>query len=66
MPILDGYGATEHIREFLGKETTTIVAVSAYPPKEIEERATQCGMDKTISKPISALQVAQIIEKAQL
>ena len=64
MPIMDGYEATARIRQFLGKQKTTIVAVSAYPPSEVEVRATESGMDMTMTKPITAPKVTQILERA--
>ena len=63
MPIMDGYSATEQIRIHVGKEKTRIVAASAYPRTEIEDRGKEVGMDDFIGKPISPDDVAKILNQ---
>ena len=53
MPILDGYSASLEIRKFVSHVETRIVAVSAYPASQIEERTKSSGMDGAIGKPLN-------------
>jgi len=54
MPILDGYQATELIRQFEAetkRSPTPIVALTANTYPEDKQRCLACGMDEFISKP---------------
>ena len=42
---------------------TRIVAVSAYPPQEIEEHTKKVGMDDALLKPVDPDMVAGVIKK---
>jgi two-component system, sensor histidine kinase and response regulator len=66
MPEMDGYEATRAIRE-REKETgrhTPIVAMTAHAMKGDRERCIEAGMDDYISKPIRAIELFEVIEKA--
>jgi CheY-like chemotaxis protein/HPt (histidine-containing phosphotransfer) domain-containing protein len=55
MPVVDGFEATEKIREFefaTGRHTP-IIAVTALSQDHVRERCLSSGMDDYISKPIS-------------
>ena len=64
MPVMDGYEATERIREHVGRTTTTIIGASAYPKKEIEARGTEAGMDDFIGKPLDPADLVTILNRA--
>ena len=53
MPELDGIEVTREIRKILGEETAVIV-LTAYDWYEVEEEATQAGVDTFMSKPLVA------------
>ena len=63
MPIMDGYSATMEIRKTVPKTETRVVAASAYPPSQIEERTKEAGMDGAICKPINDKDIAEIMKK---
>ena len=66
MPIMDGFEATELIRNHVGKEQTMIVGASAYPRSQIEEPGKAAGMDDFIGKPIDPIEVAAILRRSNL
>ncbi|MDR3716890.1 MAG: response regulator [Puia sp.] len=51
MPVMDGYTATTHIREF--DKTTPIIALTASTSMEIQQKAFDCGMTDYLSKPFN-------------
>ncbi|MDL2275878.1 response regulator, partial [Desulfosarcina sp. OttesenSCG-928-G10] len=53
MPKMNGYEATQWIRQLPTGVTLPIVAMTAYAMKEDEEKALEAGMDGYVSKPIS-------------
>jgi len=46
MPIMDGFEATQKIREMHGKEVCMIVALSAMAHYEDINKGVSCGMDE--------------------
>lgn len=65
MPILDGYKATEQIRQFeneLGLTPTPIVAVTAHAIPEYLDHCEQSGMNKTLIKPLKPEQMKSVLE----
>ena len=66
MPIMDGYTATQEIRKTLTKEETLVVAATAYPEKEVEQRGKEVGMDDFITKPLNPRLVSDILQRAGL
>ncbi len=65
MPILDGFSATQQLRDWeLGtnRERTPVVALTAHILTEHKERARQAGMDGHMAKPIELSQLRELIE----
>lgn len=57
MPIMDGYEATDKIREFLylyGIIQPLIVAVTGHSEESYVERALNSGINYVLSKPVTS------------
>ncbi|WP_252176923.1 response regulator [Endozoicomonas sp. 4G] len=55
MPVMDGYSATEAIRQFeqeAGVEKQAIIGLSAHAIDELKNKALSKGMDDYLTKPI--------------
>gem|GEM_PF-1540336 len=63
MPILNGYQATQAIRESERNGRTPIIALTAGTIKGERERYLEAGMDDYLSKPITANQLKEMLEK---
>jgi len=63
MPVLDGFGATEQIREFEKNKghRTPIVAMTANTFQEDRKRCEEFGMDGFVGKPIDTNELMQIL-----
>ena len=64
MPIMDGYEATEKIREFLyiqGIEQPLIVAVTGHSEHQYVERAIDSGINYVLSKPVNSKQISEAV-----
>ena len=61
MPVMDGYTATQKIREF--RKDLTIVAVTAYAMIGDKEKAINAGCTDCITKPISPVLLLSSINK---
>jgi len=69
MPVMDGYEATQKIREYESKESgghTPIIALTADVLSGTHERCLQCGMDDYLPKPIRKVVVEEIIENLSI
>jgi HPt (histidine-containing phosphotransfer) domain-containing protein len=67
MPVMDGYAATQRIREFeaeQGGRRMPIVAVTANAMREDFERCRASGMDDFVAKPVTLAALANAIERA--
>ena len=65
MPDMDGYEATQRIRE-MERDTghhTPIIAITAAAMKGDREKCLQAGMDDYIAKPISADALYEVVER---
>ncbi len=66
MPVMDGYTATEKIRQWEQESNQlcplSIYALSAHALQEHEERSRKSGMDGHIAKPVSLEKLQDILE----
>jgi signal transduction histidine kinase/FixJ family two-component response regulator/HPt (histidine-containing phosphotransfer) domain-containing protein len=63
MPIMDGYEATQKIRQDLGKTELPILAMTAHAVSEERDRCFRMGMDDHIAKPVSRAALFQALAK---
>ena len=64
MPVLDGYRATEMLRQQEGKEMhTVVIGLTAYAMKGDREKCLAAGMDDYLSKPVSMTDFSATIAK---
>ncbi len=63
MPELDGFGATQQIREMPGSERLPIVAMTADTVKEDRLRCLEVGMSDFVAKPIRIAKLLEILAK---
>lgn len=59
MPVMNGYEATKHIKEF--RSDLKIIAQTAYSTREDKDKAIQAGCNDFYSKPISEEVLSEII-----
>ena len=67
MPEMDGYEATEYIREHEAKRglETIIVGLSAHSSQEHKEKAYISGMNDFIVKPVALGEIEELLEHIQ-
>ncbi|MGI3785285.1 MAG: response regulator [Janthinobacterium lividum] len=64
MPVMDGFAATEGIRQAeLGRPRTPVVALTASALVSDRERCLSAGMDDYISKPIDPDALAEVLDR---
>lgn len=63
MPELDGFGATQQIRELPGSERLPIVAMTADTVKEDRTRCLEVGMSDFVAKPIRIAKLLTMLAK---
>jgi len=66
MPVIDGYYATEIIREaerHFGRKRIPIIAMTANAMMGERERCLGCGMDEYISKPVNKDKLIEILSR---
>lgn len=64
MPVMDGFTATQRLREWEAREQrprTPVVALTAHILGEHKDRARQCGMDGHIAKPVELSQLRELL-----
>ncbi len=68
MPIMDGYEATQHIRQMDGNpnQSIPIIALSASPLLDVKDQIIDSGMNDYISKPFSPEVLMEKINKFNL
>ena len=66
MPVMDGYEATEKIREYEGMKgikRTPVLALTAHALKDHKTKSREAGCDGHISKPINKAELLRIIRE---
>jgi CheY-like chemotaxis protein len=64
MPVMDGYRATQILRQREGEEgQTIIIGLTAYAMKGDREKCLEAGMDDYLAKPVSKDDLAAMLEK---
>ena len=66
MPVLDGFQATQRLREWeasMGCPRTPVVALTAHIFSEHRERAREAGMDGHMAKPVEMSQLREVVER---
>jgi two-component system, chemotaxis family, sensor kinase Cph1 len=64
MPVLDGYEATQKLRQLEGKHRhTLVIGVTAYAMMGDRQKCLQAGMDDYLSKPIKLRDLSEMLEK---
>jgi CheY-like chemotaxis protein len=64
MPFMDGYAATQAIREwekFTGRKSIPILALTAHILDEHKERSRMAGMNEHLSKPIELTELQEAL-----
>ncbi|MBF0444754.1 MAG: response regulator [Magnetococcales bacterium] len=67
MPILNGYAATQSIRQWEkdhNLKRTPIIALTAHAMREYRERSLEAGCDRHLVKPIRKKQLLNVVEEA--
>lgn len=64
MPVMDGYEATEAIRNMEAPASLIpIIALTAHAMEKDEQKCLECGMDDYLSKPIERQELIDLINK---
>jgi CheY-like chemotaxis protein/HPt (histidine-containing phosphotransfer) domain-containing protein len=63
MPNLDGFQATERIRQLVGRDELPIIALTASVGEEDRIRCLEAGMNDTIGKPLRISMLARALER---
>lgn len=66
MPVLDGFQATQQLREWeasTGCPRTPVIALTAHIFSEHRERARESGMDGHMAKPVEMSQLREVVER---
>jgi len=61
MPEMDGYEATQRIRQF--NKNVYIIAQTAFGQEEEKEKALEAGCNEYISKPLDAVFLKEMIKR---
>jgi len=65
MPVMDGFEATEQIRQLegSGESRTVIIAMTAGTSDQDRQKSKDCGMDAFLTKPIRPLEVLTVLKR---
>ncbi len=61
MPVMDGYQATQAIRQYLGEKPLPIIAITANAMLGDREKCLDAGMDDYIAKPLKMDTLQQVV-----
>ena len=61
MPVLDGYAATEQIRQQHDKSSLPIIALTADVMQESKQKAQQVGFNEHVSKPVNIEKLTAVL-----
>ncbi|MGB7056338.1 MAG: response regulator, partial [Geitlerinemataceae cyanobacterium] len=62
--VLDGYDATQKLRQLEGKQRhTVVIGVTAYSMMGDRQKCLQSGMDDYLSKPIKLQDLKELLDK---
>jgi CheY-like chemotaxis protein len=67
MPVMDGFKATQAIRNYLSSSNTRqplIAALTAYTTESFEEMSQQAGMDRFLTKPLNVDKLREVMIEA--
>jgi signal transduction histidine kinase/CheY-like chemotaxis protein len=65
MPVMDGYTATQKLREWekkQGKKPTPVIALTAHALKDDRQKCLDAGCDEYLSKPIKKARLIEMLE----
>jgi len=65
MPGMDGLQAAREMRK-LGKNGLKILAITAYVVPDIRKMCLEAGMNDCITKPVSLMELAEVLQKCAL
>jgi signal transduction histidine kinase/NO-binding membrane sensor protein with MHYT domain/CheY-like chemotaxis protein len=63
MPVMDGFLATEHLRENIDSKDALIIAMTANAMEGDREACIESGMNDYISKPVNKADLSEILQK---
>jgi CheY-like chemotaxis protein len=66
MPVMDGFQATQEIRNEFDSSQIFITALTAYASESFEKRCYKAGMDSFLTKPVSDDKILPILESLNI
>ena len=63
MPVMNGYEATEAIREMAGGDKVPIIALSANAFEEDKKKSSDAGMNAHVAKPINVKELFEVLTR---
>jgi len=64
MPVLDGYGVLDRLREAPGRRRPAVIVLSADPSPGARERAIELGADGYLLKPLNLAELGTVLVQA--
>ncbi len=63
MPVLDGFGALQQLKESSGTKDIPVIALTAYAMKGDQQRLLEAGFDDYLAKPINREDFSAVIAR---
>eukprot|EP00997_Jenningsia_sp_PLL12_P006531 NODE_3081_length_820_cov_77.542153_g2420_i1.p1 GENE.NODE_3081_length_820_cov_77.542153_g2420_i1~~NODE_3081_length_820_cov_77.542153_g2420_i1.p1 ORF type:complete len:141 (+),score=25.47 NODE_3081_length_820_cov_77.542153_g2420_i1:382-804(+) len=63
MPVMDGYQATQCIRQFTSEATSPNVPIIAVTAGNVDESQARCGMNECLPKPIQLMELESVLNR---